>query len=396
MTTFGDSVRRLCAIIIGLVFFCAGLLKLQDPVGAGLVVREYFKFFGTGFLEPSAKAVAWAMALLETLVGCALIAGIWRRIVAAVTSLMLLFFTVITAILVIKNPAMDCGCFGEAIHLTHWQTLLKNLILCVLAAISFLPVKAFAEKKTKIRKVVAFVLAAGAVLSLSVHTLIRLPSVDFTDFAPGTELDAAASVDDIDDIRDSLFIYSRGDSEGAFRADRLPDGDWEYVEATPDDTDQHPFGIRTVALPVRDADGVYCNEMLAIEDVAIVSVYSPEKFGFEEWQDVADAVQEMQMAGLSAYLLMPDASEAPMELTDFALSADRKTLMTLNRSNGGVTALHDGDIIAKWAFRHSPVSNEWESILKRNPVEFELSRSSKGRIALEAVTVYSLALLLLI
>ena len=133
------NVRRLCAVLIGVVFFVAGLLKLMDPVGAGLVVTEYFKFLHLGFLEPAAKVVGIAMALLEAVLGAALIAGVWPKLTGIVSGIVLGAFTILTVVLWIANPPMDCGCFGEVVHLTHAQSLIKNLILCVLWVVAFVP-----------------------------------------------------------------------------------------------------------------------------------------------------------------------------------------------------------------------------------------------------------------
>ena len=96
-----NRFRRFCAFLIGAVFFVSGLMKLLDPVGAGLVVSEYYRFFGTDFLLPSSKAVAVAMALLETLLGAALMTGLWRRVIAVISLIFLCGFTVLTIILVI-------------------------------------------------------------------------------------------------------------------------------------------------------------------------------------------------------------------------------------------------------------------------------------------------------
>ena len=112
-------LRRFCAFIIGLVFLLAGIFKLLDPVGAGLVVEEYYRFLGLTFMLPTAKAVAIFLALLEALLGAAMISGVWRDIVAIATSALIVFFTIITLFLAIFNPSMDCGCFGEVIHLSN-------------------------------------------------------------------------------------------------------------------------------------------------------------------------------------------------------------------------------------------------------------------------------------
>ena len=78
-------IRRVCAILVGVVFFVAGVLKLMDPVGTGLIVSEYFRFFHVTFLDFAAKPFGVAMALVESLLGAALITGSYRRLTAWVT-----------------------------------------------------------------------------------------------------------------------------------------------------------------------------------------------------------------------------------------------------------------------------------------------------------------------
>ena len=103
-------LRRLCAFIIGLVFLLAGIFKLLDPAGAGLVVEEYYRFLGLTFMLPTAKVAGVSLALLEALLGAALISGVWRKTVAIATSILLILFTILTLFLAIFNPSMDCGC----------------------------------------------------------------------------------------------------------------------------------------------------------------------------------------------------------------------------------------------------------------------------------------------
>ena len=130
-------LRRLCAFIIGVVFVIAGIFKLLDPVGAGLVMEGYLRFLHITFLLPLAKAGAVALALLEAILGSAMICGVWRKPVAVITTAMIVFFTALTLLLAIFNPVSltDCGCFGEVIHLTNFQTFLKNLVLLALVLV---------------------------------------------------------------------------------------------------------------------------------------------------------------------------------------------------------------------------------------------------------------------
>ena len=134
-------MKRFCGFAVGFVFFISGLLKLVDPVGAGLVMKEYFKFLHLGFLEGLSLPSGVAFALAETIVGAGLITGVWRKIIAAAAVGLQSMFTILTLLLVIFKPEMDCGCFGEAIHLTHGETFIKNLILLSLLLIYFIPIK---------------------------------------------------------------------------------------------------------------------------------------------------------------------------------------------------------------------------------------------------------------
>ena len=120
--TFLLRLKRFCGIIAGIVFFLSGIVKLMDPVGAGLVMSEYYRFLHIDFMDFSAKFMGTAFAFAETIIGAAIITGVWRKIIAKCALGLQIFFTVLTLFLVIFNPEMDCGCFGEAIHLTHTQT----------------------------------------------------------------------------------------------------------------------------------------------------------------------------------------------------------------------------------------------------------------------------------
>ena len=200
-----NRLRRLCAFIIGAVFFVSGILKLLDPVGAGLVAGEYFRFLGTDFLLPVSKHAGFALAMLEALLGTALMTGLWRRVIAIITLVFLCGFTLLTLMLLIYNPEMDCGCFGEAIHLTHAQTFIKNVVLCALSTVAFTPIGRLGRPKK--RKYVSFCIVSAATVAFGVFSLLYIPLVDFTEFRLASRLEA--SVRESDDVYDAIFIYEK-------------------------------------------------------------------------------------------------------------------------------------------------------------------------------------------
>ena len=397
MKGFHLGLRRLCSILLGLVFFIAGMLKLMDPVGAGLVVEEYLEFLHFGWLAFAAKGLGVALALVETLTGAALIAGVWRRQTAAIASILTLGFTFLTLLLVIFNPEMDCGCFGEAVHLTHMQTFLKNLVLCLLCAGAFLPVRDYGRNRKS--KVIAFCLVAVTVLLFTVMSLISVPLMDFTEFAPGASLaangdeeytDGGISLGGENDTKQEYFvIYEKNGQEGAFTLDNLPDSTWTFVRVENMETSISDYEKSMPVFYISDTDGNYYNDMLMDGKVMVLSIYDVP--GFKDTGRAEQFLRDAEAAGFTAIAV---AREPVPGLS--AYLSDFKKIITFNRSNGGATYLADGEIICKWPVRRLPDSEELSKVVARNPMEQLVGRSSRRRIAFQGVVLYSLALLLIL
>ena len=397
MKGFHSGIRRLCSVLLGLVFFTAGMLKLMDPVGAGLVVDEYLKFLHLDWLAFASKSIGVALALVETLTGAALLAGVWRKQVAAVTSFLTVAFTILTLQLVIFTPEMDCGCFGEAIHLTHWQTFIKNLVLCLLCVGAFLPAKEYGRNRKS--KVIAFVLVAIAVLLFTVHSLISIPLMDFTEFAPGASLaaedyeevsDSGISLNGESDTKEEYYvIYEKNGQEGAFTLDRLPDSTWTFVRVETVDSSIPDYESSIPMFYISDASGEYRNELLTEGRVMVLSVYDVP--GYKDTERGMQFLRDAEAAGFTGLAV----TREPMEGWE-TYQSDFKKIITFNRSNGGVTYIDDGEIICKWPSRRIPDAEDLDKIAGRNPIEQMVVRSSRRRIAFQGLFLYSLAILLIL
>ena len=381
-------LRRFCAILIGLVFLASGLLKLLDPVGTGLIVSEYFKFFHLGFLQGTAKALGMVLSLVEATTGAALISGVFRKTTAVVTSILVVFFTIITLILWIANPEMDCGCFGEAIHLSHGQTLLKNVVLLALAAAAFIPFQNFGVPRKG--KYVAFFLALPSLIFALCHNARHLPMIDFTEFAPGTELFASLDNDYQEmDGKVPTFIYERNGQRGSFTLDALPDSTWTFVGV---DTLSRSGMYKNAAKPVlsfRDADGEYQDELAVLGKVMAFSVYDPED---ADWDRIRTQAAEARISGATPLILAVPGEDTPEDV----YLADYKPLITLNRANGGATYFNDGELISKWSPRDVPKGEKLKEVLDREPVSLSTDFITGRRIKAQGFALYLLALLLLL
>ena len=393
-----QRLKRFCGYIAGFVFFIGGLLKLVDPVGAGLVMDSYFDFLHLGFMSPSAKFFGVLFALVETVAGAALITGVWRKVSGLIALSLQVFFTILTALLVIFKPEMDCGCFGEAVEMTHMQTFLKNILLLVLLLAYTLPLKYLGKPKKK--KYVSFGVVTVSVVAFAVYSWLYIPMVDFTDYKPGVQLQAVES-DSQGDMYEAVFVYEKDGESQEFDLEHLPDSTWTFVEAK---TRMKDGVSERIPLSITDADGQYRDELAADGRVMLISVYDTDaKPAF--WKKTAEELRLVEQFGFTPLLLIAPSSEdiipslAEADQTDilkWVYFSDYKTIITLNRSNGGMTYLNDGTIIRKWARRALPVESELKELSESDSFETEIDTATSRSLTFQGFLLYVFAIMLLL
>ena len=380
-------LKRFCGVLTGLVFFISGILKLLDPVGTGLVMQEYFGFLHIGFMDFAAKALGTALAFAEAITGTALITGVWRKTTVITAIIFQGFFTLLTLLLVIFNPEMDCGCFGEAIHLTHTQTFIKNLILCALLAAYCIPFKLLGKNLK--HKFVSFAIVTTSVAAFTVYSWMYIPMVDFTDFKPASELQAGSHSHE--DMYESVFIYEKDGKQEEFSLEDLPDSTWTFV-STETRTRKGHRNATTVNLSFYDEDGTYHDHLAAEGQVMVISVYDTS-IRKSKWDRIESFMKTASESGFRPILLV-SSPDAPTESEYFV--CDYKTLITMNRSNGGVTYFNNGYLISKWSFRAMPDKEELLEIHEWDITETIIDEDTKGSLGFQGFLLYVFAVMLLL
>lgn len=337
------TIRRISAILAGAVFFIAGLLKLMDPLGSSLIVEEYLKFFHLSGLIPASTVFAEGLAFVETVVGAAMITGIWKAIVSIVSLLMLVFFTLITLILGIFNAPMDCGCFGEALHLTHAQSFMKNVALLILWVLAYVP-RSFEDPRNA--KYVSFAITVVSTIAFMVYFWLNIPAMDFTPMKPGTEL--------LGEIAD-------------------------YTESNP-------------ILSFSNSDGEYVDSLALNGNIMIISEYNPDKTDPEERALLDTFISDCRKAGITPLNIVAGTPDEDPGI----YYADRRTLMTLNRANGGATLICDGQIVAKWRPGKFPDAEHLGTLATTDPTESYISENTSRRLHFQSFMLYVFAVMLLL
>ena len=387
------KTRRFSGFFCGFVFFLSGILKLMYPVGAGLVMDSYLDFLHIGFLGFASKPLAFLFALAETIVGTAMITGVWRRITAIIALSLQGFFTLLTILLAIFNPVMDCGCFGEFIHLTHVETLVKNLVICALLSYAYFPMRNLGRPLK--RKYVSFGVVCTSVLVFSIFSLSRLPIIDFTDYEPGAQI-LSADANVADEAFDAMFIYEKDGVQQEFTLENLPDSTWTFVSTqTIQNKDLKSSGA---TLSFYDNDKEYQDSLAVQGDVMIISIYDPQ-MRQKKWDAAVRMAENARESGFNPMILVagiPEQIEGKVTGDIPVYFSDYKTLITLNRSNAGATWLSHGYIIKKWGRRAYPDQDDLLTYIKGNSTEAILESNTKGSLLFQGFLLYVFAIMLLL
>ena len=357
----------------------------MDPVGASLVMKEYFQFLHIGFMDFAATPSGVTLALIEAFVGAALISGVWRKIIALSAVTLQGLFTLLTLALVIFKPEMDCGCFGEAIHLDHNETFIKNIILLALLLIYYIPKKHLGETKKK--KYVSFSLVTISVAAFCLYSLLYIPMADFTALKPGTRINDPDFTSE--NTYEASFIYERDGVQQEFDLDNLPDSTWTFVNTITKEqvTTENDYAN----ISIYNKEGEYADSLLTSRRVLVASIYK-DNISEQKLQEIEHLLNEAKNDGFQPLLLT-----ASLEVNSpYHYFCDYKTLITLNRSSGGATYIDNGLIIRKWSKRSLPTPEELATISNEDSTDTFIGRDTRTNLAFQGFLLYVFAVMLLL
>lgn len=355
-------------ILFGLVFMFSGFVKAIDPWGSAYKFQDYFLAFGMEWLFPLALTLALALSTLEFVIGLAVLLGLQMRLAAWGGLLFMLFFTPLTLYVALTDPVPDCGCFGDAIIMSNWETFTKNVFLLGAALIVFFhrqSVKPLISLRTD-RLLTAMSLVF--ILGLSVYCLRNLPIMDFRPWHIGADI--RELLNPVPEEADIYLIYEHKESgeRREYRPDELPwedadwAGQWRYV-------DRRSEVIRPAreapidAFYIEDDQGHDLTEYYLSEPgpLLVVVAHDLRTTRTRAFRDrINPLAARLEETGYPIIVL----TDSPLETIDdfrhayqtpypFYMS-DGIELKTMVRSNPGMLLVVDGVIQGKWAHRNIP------------------------------------------
>ncbi|MFA7444372.1 MAG: BT_3928 family protein [Flavobacteriaceae bacterium] len=346
-------------LFTGILFIISGLIKLNDPVGFSFKLEEYFSepVLNLPFLEPLALSIAVFVVIFEVVLGVMLLLGYKKKFTLWALLLMIVFFTFLTFYSAYFNKVTDCGCFGDAIKLTPWQSFGKDVILLVLIVILF-------KGKKYITPVFRPAVRNGTVAIslilcgfLGYWVLNHLPVIDFRAYKTGTNIQQAMSIpeDAPKGEYEITFIYNVNGQEQEFdmsELGNLPEGA-EYVDRK-EKLIKEGFVPKIQGFSISDNDGnEVTNEILEEEKMIWIVSYDLEIACSNGLEKLPDLQQQANQKGYTIVGLTATSSEKSEEIAEkYGLNfpfftSDKVALKTVERANPSIVVLRKGTIVQK-------------------------------------------------
>ncbi|HYK75358.1 MAG TPA: BT_3928 family protein [Daejeonella sp.] len=369
---------KFCTTFVGLLFVFSGLIKANDPLGFGYKLQEYFEVFHITFLNDFATAIAILLCTLEIVLGVLLLLGFWARKVSWGLLLLILFFTFLTFYSAFFKVVTSCGCFGDAIPLTPWQSFSKDLVLLTLILVIFINRDSI---KPLVGSAKAQQMIAGLVLILSLgfglYTYNFLPVMDFLPYKIGNNLPALMRMPpgaqpDVYEITYNLKNEKTGETKVMTDKEYLKteiwkDTTWQIFGEPVNRLVKKGYDVKIRDLKITDSQGTdytheiienpYYNLVIVAYDLAKADVRAIGKLN-------AIAMNAAENYNIRTVLLTSNsAQDADLfskenKLVMEVFYADAIPLKSMVRANPGVLLLKDGVVVNKWHYHTTPSYSE--------------------------------------
>ncbi|MCH2489582.1 MAG: DoxX family protein [Flavobacteriales bacterium] len=344
-------------IFVGILFIISGLIKLNDPVGFSFKLKDYFapEVLDLEFLVPYALLIAIFVVIYEVLLGIMIIIGYAKKFTLWSLLLMILFFTFLTFYSAYFNKVTDCGCFGDALKLTPWESFTKDVVLLVLILIIFFGkkyIQPFFSKNT--RSIIVFASFIGC-LGITYYVLQHLPIIDFRPYKIGANIKEGMTIPE--DAPKPIFEYQwkfevDGQEKIITTNGDYPKVDGEFIGV---ETEEIQAGYEA---PIHDfsmerGGTDYTETFLEEDHLIVVIAYSLSNAEMDGFIPVREVTNEALKKGYKVIGLSASSEEVTAQLVEqYELNfdfyfCDMTTLKTIVRSNPGLLELQNGTIMQK-------------------------------------------------
>ncbi len=361
------NLAHICRFILAATFIVSGFVKSVDPWGTALKVNEYLSIYGLEWLSPISMIFSIWMCGAELMMGLMLTFKVRIRLVSIFAVLSMIFFTVLTFLSATWIPVEDCGCFGDALKLSPWETFFKNLVLLPLAVVvwwRYRPDKIFVFKRKEIALMILFCTIG---MGVGTYCYYHLPLIDFLPYRVGVNIREEMELATREDQEENVVIVCRNKRTGKLREFDLRDREWhnakrwEWVETRveAEDSKEHVVVKPLVSeFSLRDCNGEDATGMVTESQgrLYMICVTRFDRIKPDCAERLRRVVERAEADGATVLCVTPERLESPSH--SFAGSGevsccniDATVLKTILRATTGLVVLDNGTITEKYNCR---------------------------------------------
>jgi uncharacterized membrane protein YphA (DoxX/SURF4 family) len=348
-------------LLVGGLFIFSGLIKVNDPVGTAIKLEEYFDVFSNDiapffyYFKPYALVLSVFLVVSEVVLGIMLLLGVRLKETVWALATMILFFTFLTFYSAYFNKVTDCGCFGDAIKLTPWESFTKDVILLVLISFLFY-FRNDLSKKTP--RWASYVAVGSSVLSLglAVYAIQNLPFIDFRAYKIGVSIPI-----NMQPSEPMVYTYVMKKGGELVYLEQYPtDESYEFVEMTLNNPEALP---KISDFAAWNAEGDQAEYLFAGNKVILLSS-NLSKMSDANLDKLTELFTSLQKAPVDLIFMAAatqeeiDAVISKMGWKIQGLQADATVVKTIMRANPGIMILKDGVVLKKYHHNNTPEALE--------------------------------------
>ncbi|MFO8002599.1 MAG: DoxX family protein [Marinilabilia sp.] len=383
-----NLLKHFSRLFVGATFVFSGFVKAVDPVGGAIKFDDYFQAFHMDWLMSLSMPFSIGLAALEFLIGIFLVFHIFTRRTTIAAFIFMVFFTVLTLGLAIFNPVSDCGCFGDAIKLSNWETFWKNIIILAFASFLYLNRNKVTSPYSMTRQLILAGLTLIYISGIAIYSFQHLPLIDFRPYATGNHIPSGMTIPDgaPEPEYKTTFILEKDGERKEFTEDDYPyeDSTWVFIDSkTEVISEGYEPPIQDFML--QDPDEGDLTDQLMTKDRPLFLLISPDIKKVNEEQ--AKKMAELQQAGFEYdhefYLLTSSSMDEVEQFsqkhgTDFQiLQGDETNLKTIIRSNPGLLLIINGTVAGKYHYNDLPPPGKMEQ-----PLSFTIKQQQYNKTKL--------------
>ena len=400
------AIVNACRLLTAATFVLSGFVKAVDPIGTQYKIRDYLEAWQLAQYVPDfiMLAASVAMSAVEFGIGICLLFAMHRRATSRLLLLVMAVFTPLTLWLAIANPISDCGCFGDAVKLTNWQTFWKNVALLAMAIVLARRPLDMVRFISRTNQWIVLNYSALFILAVSGYSLYDLPQFDFrpyrvgADIRRGMEIPPGAPQPQFE----TTFIMEKGGERREFTLDNYPDSTWTFIDSkTVQTAEGYVPPIHDFSITRRDDGEDITEQVLAYRGYTFLLIAPHLEQADDSNLDLINQIYEYALDnGYPFYCLTASTESAVARWRDITgaeypfCSTDATTLETIIRSNPGLLLIKAGKVVRKWSSNRLPDEYQLAAPLERTALGRQPQETTAQKV-LSIIVWFVLPLLLL-